>query len=185
MLVCDAISSSDGMITDYSLCVQSGGVLLVHGRSARTFLALTGGTQQPTRGTLTRPEHVFYMHAHHVRLWRKIEDTLHAWVSDSVQEHALPAAIAYLAIEDVLQRYGAMLRPHQRWQVGLAQLMLTRYDMWVIDGAIAGLHAENRHLLTGLLAAFSRRGGIALVHADAPLPWPDAAGQPPQIVYME
>ncbi len=82
---------------------------------------------------------------------------------------AAPEALARLGIRDrLLSLPAGRLSAGQRRRVALAALLARRPQLWLLDEPHAGLDAEHRELLDGLLKEVTRAGAtvIAASHED-------------------
>lgn len=76
---------------------------------------------------------------------------------------ALDAALAQCGLEDLAGRPCALLSAGQRRRTALAQLLVMRRPLWLLDEPFAMLDAEARALVETLLTAHGAAGHIALV----------------------
>jgi heme exporter protein A len=76
---------------------------------------------------------------------------------------ALPAAIAYLSLGDVLEQKCKTLSSGMRKKLSLARLMLSSAPIWLLDEIQTNLDEHNLQLLQGLIASKISSGGIIII----------------------
>jgi heme ABC exporter ATP-binding subunit CcmA len=77
---------------------------------------------------------------------------------------AVPEALERLGVRDrLLSLPAARLSAGQRRRVALAALLVRRPQLWLLDEPHAGLDAEHRELLDGLLKDVTRAGATVIV----------------------
>lgn len=93
---------------------------------------------------------------------------------DAAAGLGLGASLAAMNLEALADVPVRMLSTGQRRRAGLARVLSSGADLWLLDEPVNGLDADSVDRLGVALAAHRTRGGAVLAASHQPLPLPDA-----------
>ncbi|MFI6521243.1 ATP-binding cassette domain-containing protein [Spirillospora sp. NPDC050679] len=159
------------VLREVSLDLPPGRIVEVTGRNGAgksTLLRLIAGLRDPRRGTVTgRPERVGYAPE---RFPVDQPFTVRAYLRHMAAMQGVPASAAEpwaerLAFGHLLETRLPELSKGSAQKIGLAQALLPGPGLLVLDEPFAGLDAETRDALPGLVAELAE-GGTTVVVSD-------------------
>lgn len=123
----------------------------------------SGGRRLPFAGAISYLGHEIALKPRHPLLGE-----LHYWARLDGGLARLPAAMAAMNLAALADVPCRMLSSGQRRRAGLARVMASGADLWLLDEPTAGLDAASVALLAAAMAAHRAAGGIvvAAVHGD-------------------
>jgi heme exporter protein A len=140
-----------------------------NGSGKSSLLRLLAGLLAPAGGSITGGgARGFLGHDVALKPRMRLGDELAYWARIDDTAAQLPAAMAAMnvtALADVPCRH---LSSGQRRRAGLARVVASGADLWLLDEPTAGLDTASSALLAGAMAAHRAHGGmiIAAVHGD-------------------
>jgi heme exporter protein A len=155
-----------------SFRVDPGSALHLEGRNGSgksSLLRLLAGLLAPAGGSIAGGgARGFLGHDAALKPRMRLGDELAYWARIDGTTAQLPAAMAAMnvtALADVPCRH---LSSGQRRRAGLARVLASGADLWLLDEPTAGLDTASAELLAGAMAAHLASGGmiIAAVHGD-------------------
>ncbi|MBY5934022.1 heme ABC exporter ATP-binding protein CcmA [Tateyamaria omphalii] len=140
-----------------------------NGSGKTTLLRTVAGLQVPMAGTVVGAEDriAYAAHADGLKAALTVAENLRFWASVFGQSEIAPALAAF-DLEDLVDRPAGRLSAGQKRRLGLARLMVTGRDVWVLDEPTVSLDAASVALFADAVRAHLARGGAALMatHID-------------------
>ena len=140
-----------------------------NGSGKTTLLRTVAGLQPPMAGTVAgADERIAYAgHADGLKAALTVTENLTFWASVFGQSEIAPALVAF-DLEDLVDRRAGQLSAGQKRRLGLARLMVTGRDVWVLDEPTVSLDAASVALFADAVRGHMARGGSALMatHID-------------------
>jgi heme exporter protein A len=166
--------------------VSAGEVLVVEGANGAgktSLLRLIAGFLTPAAGTITlltdagavadgeeRGRHIGWLgHQDAIKPQLSVREQLDFFARLYAAGADIPAALEQVGLarqRDYPCRY---LSAGQRKRLGLARLMLSGRDLWLLDEPFAALDRAGRSLAAALMAAHCAKGGIVVAATHDPL----------------
>ncbi|MDT0683508.1 heme ABC exporter ATP-binding protein CcmA [Roseicyclus sp. F158] len=172
---CTNLSCQRGGITvldGVSFRVPAGGVLALRGPNGigkTTLLRTLAGLQPAASGEVTpSPRDMAYAsHADGVKAALSVTETLEFWARIHGSTDIAPALAAF-DLERLAERRAGTLSAGQRRRLGLARLMLTGREIWLLDEPTVSLDAASVALFAGAVQHHLSEGGTAIIatHVD-------------------
>lgn len=173
-------------LTVTDLAVARGGVAVLEGVSFRlapgralilrgpnglgktTLLRTVAGLQPPLQGSITGSEAVAYAaHADGVKAVLTVQENLAFWAAAYGTDDVASAMVA-MNLTGLANRRAAQLSAGQKRRLGLARMLVTGREIWVMDEPTVSLDLASVALFAGVLAGHLAQGGSALIatHID-------------------
>jgi heme exporter protein A len=160
------------LFEDLSFRLEAGGAMHLEGPNGSgksSLLRLLAGLLAPADGTIegggTRG---FLGHDVALKPRMKLGDELAHWARLDDVTARLPAAMAAMNVTALADLPCTHLSSGQRRRAGLARVLASDADLWLLDEPTAGLDTASAGLLAAAMAAHRAAGGmvIAAVHGD-------------------
>ena len=143
-----------------------------NGIGKTSLMRCIAGLQTPKLGKIFVPESVAYAaHADGLKGQLSVLENLTFW--DNIYCGPGPeAALAAYDLEDLAQRPAKNLSAGQKRRLGLARMLVTGCELWVMDEPTVSLDAKSVALFRTALHAHLQGGGAAVLttHTDLELP---------------
>ncbi|WP_147113695.1 heme ABC exporter ATP-binding protein CcmA [Tateyamaria sp. syn59] len=140
-----------------------------NGSGKTTLLRTVAGLQLPMAGTVAGADDriAYAAHADGLKAALTVAENLRFWASVFGQSDIAPALAAF-DLEDLVDRPAGRLSAGQKRRLGLARLMVTGRDVWVLDEPTVSLDAASVALFAEAVKGHLARGGSALMatHID-------------------
>ncbi|WP_299703192.1 heme ABC exporter ATP-binding protein CcmA [uncultured Tateyamaria sp.] len=140
-----------------------------NGSGKTTLLRTVAGLQVPMAGQVHGAEDriAYAAHADGLKAALTVAENLRFWASVFGQSDIAPALAAF-DLEDLVERRAGQLSAGQKRRLGLARLMVTGRDVWVLDEPTVSLDAASVALFADAVRGHLARGGSALMatHID-------------------
>ncbi|MEL6463344.1 MAG: heme ABC exporter ATP-binding protein CcmA [Pseudomonadota bacterium] len=135
-----------------------------NGSGKTTLLRTVAGLQPPMAGQIAGAgERIAYAaHADGLKAALTVAENLTFWASVFGQSDIAPALRAF-DLEDLAARRAGQLSAGQKRRLGLARLMVTARDVWVLDEPTVSLDAASVALFAAAVRRHLGRGGSALM----------------------
>jgi len=152
--------------------LNAGQALMLRGPNGigkTTLLRAVAGLQPFDSGDLTGGEDqiAYASHADGVKATLSVRENLSFWAKCFGQT-TLDTAMAALNLTDLADRLAGNLSAGQKRRLGLARLLVTGRDIWVLDEPTISLDAASVALFADLIRDHLTKGGSALIatHID-------------------
>lgn len=152
-------------------CLAPGHALVLRGPNGlgkTTLLRAIAGLQPVLQGSIRGQEAVAYAaHADGVKAVLTVQENLAFWAaaygSDRVAD-----AMAAMNLDGLANRRAAQLSAGQKRRLGLARMLVTGRQVWVMDEPTVSLDLASVALFAGVVARHLAQGGSALIatHID-------------------
>ncbi|WP_299045165.1 heme ABC exporter ATP-binding protein CcmA [uncultured Tateyamaria sp.] len=140
-----------------------------NGSGKTTLLRTVAGLQAPMAGHVAGAEDriAYAAHADGLKAALTVSENLGFWASVFGQSEIAPALAAF-DLEGLVDRRAGQLSAGQKRRLGLARLMVTGRDVWVLDEPTVSLDAASVALFADAVRGHLARGGSALMatHID-------------------
>ena len=162
------------LLQDVTFEVQAGQALVLRGPNGigkTSLLRCISGLQTPTAGEISAPESVAYAaHADGLKGQLSVLENLKFW-ADIYGGRGPEAALLAYDLEDLAQRPTANLSAGQKRRLGLARMLVTGCELWVMDEPTVSLDVQNVTKFRTVLQAHLQAGGGAVLttHIDLEL----------------
>ncbi|APX10631.1 heme ABC exporter ATP-binding protein CcmA [Tateyamaria omphalii] len=155
------------VLAGVSFAVGSGQALVLRGPNGSgktTLLRTVAGLQVPMAGVVAGAEDriAYAGHADGLKAALSVAENLRFWASVFGQSDIAPALAAF-DLEDLVDRPAGRLSAGQKRRLGLARLMVTGRDVWVLDEPTVSLDAASVALFAAAVREHLARGGAALM----------------------
>ena len=143
-----------------------------NGIGKTSLMRCIAGLQTPKLGKISVPESVAYAaHADGLKGQLSVLENLTFW--DSIYcGPGTEAALAAYDLQDLAQRPAENLSAGQKRRLGLARMLVTGCELWVMDEPTVSLDTKSVALFRNALHAHLQGGGAAVLttHTDLELP---------------
>ena len=140
-----------------------------NGSGKTTLLRTVAGLQPALAGTVSGAEEriAYAAHADGLKAALTVTENLAFWAAVFGQSEIAPALAAY-DLEGLAARRAGQLSAGQKRRLGLARLMVTGRDIWVLDEPTVSLDTASVDRFASAVRAHLARGGMALMatHID-------------------
>ncbi|MEZ5754367.1 MAG: heme ABC exporter ATP-binding protein CcmA [Paracoccaceae bacterium] len=140
-----------------------------NGVGKTTLLRTLAGLQPPLAGRVSLPpEAIAYAaHADGLKAVLTVEENLRFWAAIHGTDR-VERALAEMNLVALRNRPAANLSAGQKRRLGLARLLVTGRDLWLLDEPTVSLDAESVALFGGVVRGHLAAGGAALIatHID-------------------
>lgn len=160
------------VLAGVSFALSAGQALVLRGPNGSgktTLLRTVAGLQVPMAGHVSGAEDriAYAAHADGLKAALSVAENLRFWASVFGQSDFAPALAAF-DLEDLSERRAGQLSAGQKRRLGLARLMVTGRDVWVLDEPTVSLDTASVALFADAVRGHMARGGSALMatHID-------------------
>lgn len=160
------------VLAGVSFALSAGQALVLRGPNGSgktTLLRTVAGLQVPMAGQVTGADDriAYAAHADGLKAALSVAENLRFWASVFGQLEIAPALAAF-DLEDLVERRAGQLSAGQKRRLGLARLMVTGRDVWVLDEPTVSLDESSVALFADAVRGHLARGGSALMatHID-------------------
>ncbi|GGX48363.1 cytochrome c biogenesis ATP-binding export protein CcmA [Tateyamaria omphalii] len=160
------------VLAGVSFSLTTGQALVLRGPNGSgktTLLRTVAGLQVPMAGQVHRAEDriAYAAHADGLKAALTVAENLRFWASVFGQSDIAPALAAF-DLEDLVERRAGQLSAGQKRRLGLARLMVTGRDVWVLDEPTVSLDTASVALFADAVRGHLAHGGSALMatHID-------------------
>lgn len=145
-----------------------------NGSGKSSLLRLLAGLLAPLAGTIEGPERSYLGHDVALKPRMSLIDELQHWARLDDGEARLPAAMMAMNVADLAEVPCRHLSSGQRRRAGLARVIASGANLWLLDEPTAGLDTASSVLLENAMAKHRAAGGmvVAAVHGDIGLATP-------------
>ncbi|WP_299657202.1 heme ABC exporter ATP-binding protein CcmA [uncultured Tateyamaria sp.] len=155
------------VLAGVSFALGAGRALVLRGPNGSgktTLLRTVAGLQAPMAGSVAGAEDriAYAAHADGLKAALTVSENLQFWASVFGQSDIAPALAAF-DLEGLVDRRAGQLSAGQKRRLGLARLMVTGRDVWVLDEPTVSLDAASVALFADAVRAHLARGGAALM----------------------
>ena len=163
------------LLQNVTLEVTRGRVLVLlgpNGIGKTSLMRCIAGLQTPKRGKISAPEAVAYAaHADGLKGQLSVLENLTFW-NNIYCGPGPEAALAAYDLEDLAHRPAQNLSAGQKRRLGLARILVTGCELWVMDEPTVSLDEKNVALFCKVLSTHLQGGGAAVLttHTDLGLP---------------
>ena len=171
-LVVDNLAVARGgvtMLEGISWSLVPGTALVLRGANGigkTTLLRCLAGLQPAVAGTVTGPEMAYGAHADGLKAMLTVGENLAFWAS--VYGGAVGTALQAMNLVALADRRAADLSAGQKRRLGLARMMVTGRQVWLLDEPTVSLDTASVGLFQVMLRAHLGQGGSAVIatHID-------------------
>ena len=171
-LVVDNLAVARGgvtMLEGISWSLVPGTALVLRGANGigkTTLLRCLAGLQPAVAGTVTGPEMAYGAHADGLKAMLTVGENLAFWAS--VYGGAVGTALQAMNLVALADRRAADLSAGQKRRLGLARMMVTGRQVWLLDEPTVSLDTASVGLFQAMLRAHLGQGGSAVIatHID-------------------
>ena len=171
-LVVDNLAVARGgvtMLEGISWSLVPGTALVLRGANGigkTTLLRCLAGLQPAVAGTVTGPEMAYGAHADGLKAMLTVGENLAFWAS--VYGGAVGTALQAMNLVALADRRAADLSAGQKRRLGLARMMVTGRQVWLLDEPTVSLDTASVGLFQTMLRAHLGQGGSAVIatHID-------------------
>ena len=171
-LVVDNLAVARGgvtMLEGISWSLVPGTALVLRGANGigkTTLLRCLAGLQPAVAGTVTGPQMAYGAHADGVKAMLTVGENLAFWAS--VYGGAVGTALQAMNLVALADRRAADLSAGQKRRLGLARMMVTGRQVWLLDEPTVSLDTASVGLFQAMLRAHLGQGGSAVIatHTD-------------------
>ena len=160
------------LLAGVSFVLRPGRALVLRGPNGSgktTLLRTVAGLQPALAGTVSGAEEriAYAAHADGLKAALTVTENLAFWAAVFGQSEIAPALAAY-DLEGLAARRAGQLSAGQKRRLGLARLMVTGRDIWVLDEPTVSLDTASVDRFASAVRAHLARGGMALMatHID-------------------
>lgn len=158
------------VLAGINFTLNAGEALILRGPNGigkTTLLRAVAGLQPFDSGELTGDDIAYASHADGVKAMISVRENLTFWASCFVQ-HNVEAAMDALNLTDLADRLAGNLSAGQKRRLGLARLLVTGRNIWVLDEPTISLDAASVTLFANVIRDHLDNGGSALIatHID-------------------
>lgn len=144
-----------------------------NGSGKTTLMRCLAGLLPPYSGSVAcdQSDVVFSSHLDAVKLQMTVEENLAFWASIYGQ-NLDPAKLAPLDLNTIWKKHAKDLSAGQKRRVGLARVLLSNANIWLLDEPLNSLDAGVVKNVERAIAAHRKNGGIVILssHQDVSLP---------------
>jgi len=171
-LVVDNLAVARGGVTvleGISWSLVPGTALVLRGPNGigkTTLLRCLAGLQPAVAGTVTGPQMAYGAHADGVKAMLTVGENLAFWAS--VYGGAVGTALQAMNLVALGDRRAADLSAGQKRRLGLARMMVTGRQVWLLDEPTVSLDTASVGLFQAMVRAHLGQGGSAVIatHTD-------------------
>jgi len=171
-LVVDNLAVARGGVTvleGISWSLVPGTALVLRGANGigkTTLLRCLAGLQPAVAGTVTGPQMAYGAHADGVKAMLTVGENLAFWAS--VYGGAVGTALQAMNLVALGDRRAADLSAGQKRRLGLARMMVTGRQVWLLDEPTVSLDTASVGLFQAMVRAHLGQGGSAVIatHTD-------------------
>ncbi|MBC7480048.1 MAG: heme ABC exporter ATP-binding protein CcmA [Pseudorhodobacter sp.] len=175
-LVVDNLGVARGGVTvleGVSFRLAPGAALVLRGANGigkTTLLRCLAGLQPAISGTVTGPELAYGAHADGLKAMLTVGENLAFWAS--VYGGRVGDALTAMNLVALVDRRAADLSAGQKRRLGLARMMVTGRQVWLLDEPTVSLDTASVGLFQAMLRAHLGQGGSAVIatHIDLGVP---------------
>ncbi len=172
MRLTDGSLSRGGLpvLAGINFTLNAGEALILRGPNGigkTTLLRAVAGLQHFDSGELTGDDIAYASHADGVKAMLSVRENLTFWAS-CFGQHNVEAAMDALNLTDLADRLAGNLSAGQKRRLGLARLLVTGRNIWVLDEPTISLDAGSVTLFANVIRDHLDNGGSALIatHID-------------------
>lgn len=159
-----------------SFVVNPGQVIVLQGPNGigkTTLLRTIAGLQSPQSGQIVAPADsiAYAAHADGIKLTLTVRENLSFWAAIFGTQQIAPALVA-MQLTALQSRPAATLSAGQKRRLGLARLLVTGREVWLLDEPTVSLDTASIALFAAMMTTHLGQGGSALIasHTDLGLP---------------
>lgn len=175
MLVASDISVGRGgraLIEGLSFTLSAGELIILRGDNGvgkTTLLRTLAGLNDPMSGTVSaKDESLTYAgHLDGIKANLTVQENLKFW-ADVFQTDSIETALTSFDLTDLRDRPAHAMSAGQKRRLGLARLLVTGRDVWILDEPTVSLDRATVQKFGGIVGAHLARGGAAIIatHVD-------------------
>lgn len=155
-----------------SFSISAGQALILRGPNGigkTTLLRTLAGLQKPVQGQIETPEDsiAYSAHSDGIKQVLTVRENLAFW-ADVFGSRDIEPALEAFALEPLAARPAGALSAGQKRRLGLARLLVTGRDIWILDEPTVSLDQSAVELFAKAIRAHLKAGGIAIIatHID-------------------
>jgi heme exporter protein A len=135
-----------------------------NGSGKTTLLRILAGIQKPDSGEISRSQKIVGYLGHNIGVKDDITvaDQLIFWATLFGNELLIEIAIRYLQLDGIVDEYCYNLSSGNKQKVGIARLIISNADIWILDEADTSLDKQNLELFKNLILTKVQNGGIVI-----------------------
>ncbi len=141
-----------------------------NGIGKTTLLRTLAGLQPAPTGTITCADDTmaYSAHADGIKATLSVRENLTFWAG-VYRAGAIDKAVAGFDLADLLDRPAGHLSAGQKRRLGLARLLVTGRDIWLMDEPTVSLDGHARNQLRAIIADHLAAGGCAVISTHVEL----------------
>ena len=158
------------VLAEINFTLNAGQALILRGPNGigkTTLLRAVAGLQPFDSGVLTGDDIAYASHADGVKATLSVRENLTFW-AECFGQNKVNTAMAALNLTDLADRLAGNLSAGQKRRLGLARLLVTGRQIWVLDEPTISLDAASVTLFANVIRDHLGKGGSALIatHID-------------------
>ena len=132
-----------------------------NGSGKTTFLRMLAGIIKPKTGKIiSNFDSTYIGHELGIKDELTVSEQLLFWANIENNMMLMPAAIAVLKLEEILDVFCYKLSAGNKQKLALAKLLLSNNDLWLLDEIDTALDEANLEILHNIITTKANHGGI-------------------------